>query len=75
MSRTPVQSTSIRSLGYDATRRVLEVEFRRGAVYEYAGVPPRVFEALLTAESVGQTFMELVRDRYDYERVYDDVRT
>ncbi len=48
---------------------MLEVEFHRGAVYEYAGVPPRVFDALLSAQSVGRTFNDLVRDCYDGDRV------
>lgn len=68
MSRTFVESTSIRSLGYDASRRVLEVEFLTGAVYEYAGVPPRVFDALLCAHSVGATFNALVRGTYSWSR-------
>ena len=69
MRRTPVASASIASLGYDAARAVLEVEFTGGGVYRYLDVPPGVVETLLDARSLGRTFNRWVRDRYDCERV------
>lgn len=38
MKRTPVASSSLRSLGYDAAQQVLEVEFASGALYRYEQV-------------------------------------
>ena len=36
MDRTPVVSSNINSIGYDASSSVLEVEFRSG-LYQYFG--------------------------------------
>ena len=40
MERTPVTSTDILSIGYDTDNQTLEIEFIRGAVYQYSDVPP-----------------------------------
>lgn len=69
MERIPVSSSSIRSIGYDSDRRLLEVEFRSAAVYRYRDVPDWVVEALLAARSKGRHFERRVRGRYPYERV------
>lgn len=67
--RTGVRSSIIRSLGYDAERQVLEVEFVSGDVYRYHDVPERAFETVRDARSIGKTFNAWVRDRYRFERV------
>ena len=48
ISRTSpsASSSAISSIGYDPDASVLEVEFSSGAVYDYYGVPPKVFRAL-----------------------------
>jgi hypothetical protein len=38
MQRTRVSSSSIVSIGYDASSQVLEVQFRSGSVYQYSDV-------------------------------------
>ena len=69
MRRMEVDSASLASVGYDARSRTLEVEFRSGAVYQYAGVPFGVARALARAESIGGYFARFVRNAYDYIRV------
>lgn len=69
MKRTPVDSSQIASIGYDAEEKVLEVEFNNKAVYAYSDVPKAVFDELLLADSVGKTFNATVRNQYDYERI------
>lgn len=69
MERIDVSSTSIRSIGYDSDRRLLEVEFRSSALYRYDEVPDWAAEALITARSKGRHFERRIRDRYAYERV------
>ena len=39
MDRTPVQSSNIRSVGYDPASRTLEVEFHSSGLYQYSSVP------------------------------------
>ncbi len=68
MDREPVNSRLIRSVGYDPTASVLEVELAEaGRVYRYFDVPYSVFEELMTAESKGAYFNEHVRDMYAFE--------
>jgi hypothetical protein len=68
MDRQPVDSSLIRSVGYDLTASVLEVELQEsGRVYRYFDVPYSVVEELMTAESKGGYFNEHVRDLYAYE--------
>ena len=67
--RVPVESTSVKSVGYDPDTGTMEVEFVSGAVYEYLGVPPKVHRELVGAESIGGYFTQYVRDRYFTQKV------
>ena len=62
--RTPVHSSCIASVGYAETAVTLEVEFRSGAVYRYAGVPREVHAAIVAASSKGTCFNKYVKGRY-----------
>ena len=64
MRRQPVDSSAISSLGYDARKSVLEVEFRSGAVYDYLEVPPKVWKAFLKAPSKGRFFSRRIRGQF-----------
>lgn len=74
IERTPVESRSLASVGYDAKARVLVVEFRDGGLYRYREVPREVFDGLMTAASKGRYFLERIRGKYDYERVREAPR-
>jgi hypothetical protein len=69
MRRERVSSKSIASVGYDAEARTLEVEFHTGRLYQYIGVPPRVHEELVHADSVGAYFNANIRPIYPYRSV------
>lgn len=69
MRRTAVDSTTMKSVGYDSRSRVLEIEFNSGSVYQYLEVPARVFQQLLSAESKGRYFNDEVREDYAYVQV------
>jgi hypothetical protein len=56
MRRKAVDSSTMRSVGYEARSRILEIEFNSGAVYQYVGVPARTYQQLLAAESKGRYF-------------------
>jgi hypothetical protein len=54
MRRVQVDSTSIRSIGYDARRHELEIEFREsGDRYRYFDVSAEDHAELMAAESKG----------------------
>lgn len=64
MRRTVVDSTTMRSVGYDPAQEILEIEFTSGAVYQYLEVPTAVFDELMQAKSKGRYFNEEIRDDY-----------
>lgn len=69
MERVAVESSTMVSVGYEKKGKILEIEFRSGAVYQYSAVPAAVHKALLQAESKGWYFNNEIRDAYDYEPV------
>lgn len=69
MHRLSVESSAVESVGYDASTRTLEVEYAGGAVYRYLGVPPRVHDTLLRAESHGAFVNRRIKPYYRCERV------
>lgn len=76
MKLTPVESSNIRAIGYDATNKRLLVEFRNSgkpSTWAYEDVPADVHRAILGADlspkdrakhSIGSTFSKLVRGVY-----------
>ncbi|RRW31201.1 KTSC domain-containing protein [Stutzerimonas stutzeri] len=70
MKRVALQSSSLRSLGYDPEQQILEVEFSSGALYRYEAVPPEVVQALLEADSLGRHFNQIFKPQhYRYRRI------
>ena len=59
---TPVTSTAIHSVAYDAGARLLEIEFTSHEVYQYSNVPPSVANGLMSASSKGQYFNEFIKN-------------
>ncbi len=66
IERSPVESTSLASVGYDGAGKILEIEFRSGAVYQYVGVPEKVYRELLAADSKGRYFLKNIRGSYEF---------
>ncbi len=62
MERMPVSSSNISSIGYDPDLMVLEIEFHRGRVYQYQGVPIELYESLMQAPSHGRFFSAYIRN-------------
>jgi lysyl-tRNA synthetase, class II len=65
MTRQMIISTGLKSVGYDAIARVLEVEFKSGPISRYFDVPPSVYEALKSAPSKTQYFNDNVAGKYE----------
>jgi len=69
MRREPLNSRTVRSLGYDPSDSILEVEFHDGRVYQYYLVPDAVVLGLLAADSIGHYMNEHVIGKYPYREV------
>jgi hypothetical protein len=69
MNRIALDSRTLATAGYDDPSATMELEFVEGRVYRYFVVPRSVFDALLSADSIGRFFQENIRDVYPYERI------
>jgi hypothetical protein len=69
VNRIEVESSSIRSIGYDKSDQILEVEFLNGTVYRYSSVPESVYLDLMKAESHGRYFNQKVQKNFAFEKV------
>jgi hypothetical protein len=78
MERTPVQSSQIASIGYDAEKREMEIEFHGkkeapGDVYRYYDVAPGTYQQMIAAKSIGSFFGKEVRGQYTYKKMDQSV--
>ena len=70
MNLTPVESSTLVTVGYDPDGELLRLEFCGSrAVYQYFAVPAAVHTALLAATSKGGYFNQAIRGRYHFVRV------
>lgn len=69
MIRQPVQSSNLKSVGYDPATKTMEIEFHSGRVYVYFDVPASIHHGLMTARSKGTFFRRNVRVAFSYKRV------
>ena len=68
----PCQSSQLKAWGYDAAKKTLQVDFLRGASYQYDNVPQSVADGMAQAESIGQYFSQNVRSIYKNYHNIDD---
>ena len=69
MDRNLVSSSNIRSIGYEASSLILEVEFKSGSVYQYMGVPQSEYESPINAISIGRYLNSNIKEHYQYMQV------
>lgn len=69
MEMDRVHSSMIRAVGYEPSRRVLEVAFGNGSVYRYEGVPLDVYLALMAAPSKGHYMRSEVIPAYEARNI------
>lgn len=65
----PVESSNIRSIGYDDVTRRLYVQFKNMSIYQYDDVPPHVAMGLMNAPSHGAYFSQMIRDEYESTQI------
>src|SRR5438445_7586835 len=64
MDRIEVNSSTIKTVGYDSETQTLEVEFNSGGIYSYANVPQEVYDRFMVSESRGHFFAVDIRACY-----------
>lgn len=69
MDRKRVNSSAIRSIGYDERDRVLEVEFSDGRITQYSGVSAELHRRLVSAPSIVSYFRDNIEESFTAKRV------
>ena len=69
MERKRVNSSTLRSVGYDAGRQLLEIEFSGGSIVEYSGVSPEVHRRLMSSPSPGSFFRDQIEENFSSKRI------
>ena len=69
MERKRVNSSKLRSVGYDEQARILEVEMSNGQVYQYTGVYPEVYRRFMAAPNPTSFFDDKIAEEYSSKRV------
>lgn len=70
MKRQSVESSNLASVGYDAAKQILEIEFKHGGIYQYYYVPSSIYEGLMNASSHGTYFDNKIKKAgYDYKKI------
>jgi hypothetical protein len=67
-----VDSSMANALGYDEESRVLQIEFASGAIYQYSGVEPEVWEELHDTDSIGRYYNAEIKGNYHCDRIYTE---
>lgn len=62
-----VESSNIAKVGYDGES--LYLLFNSGIAYRYQNVPQTIYNALISAESVGSFFHKAIRNVFRHEKL------
>ena len=69
MERKRLNSSRIRSVGYDAKAQLLEIEFSDGKVVQYRGVSPEVHRQFMAAPSATSFFEDKIDESFPSTRL------
>jgi hypothetical protein len=61
-------STVINSFNYDADKKILQIRFVTGLVYNYMEVAPEVYESMKASRAKGIFFNQHIKDKFAFER-------
>lgn len=64
MERKQIISSNIKSIGYDSSLSLLEIEFNKGGLYQYHNVPTNIFNSLMRTTSKGTFFHQFIERNY-----------
>ena len=70
MDRTRIKSNDLKSVGYDESDQVLEIEFHHGGIYQYFGVPKKIYDGLMKSVlSHEQYHARYIKNRYRHKKI------
>jgi hypothetical protein len=69
MERKKVNSSNIRSVGYDASSQTLEIELSDGTIWEYSRVPSEVHRRCMAAPTMISYYRDNIEEDYSRRRI------
>jgi KTSC domain len=69
MERKRLNASTLRSAGYDARNRVLEIELTSGSILQYGGVPEEIYRRLMNSPSPGSYYRDQIEEEYTARRL------
>lgn len=68
MTREHVESSVLKSVGYDKNKKVLETELMNDTIYEYYKVPVSEYTNLMNSSSLGEYYNKHIK-KYKYKKL------
>lgn len=68
MKRENVESSVLKSVGYDKDKKVLETELVNNSLYEYYTVPASEYTNLMKSPSLGEYYNKTIK-KYPYKKL------
>ncbi|MFK4784539.1 KTSC domain-containing protein [Fusobacterium sp. MFO224] len=69
VSMIPVNSSNVKSVGYEKRTSKLFIVFLSDSTYVYFGVPETEYQNLLDAGSKSRYLSSRIKDNYKYQRI------
>ncbi|MCW3117990.1 MAG: hypothetical protein JWM28_2072, partial [Chitinophagaceae bacterium] len=70
MKREPVESTAIKSIGYNEDKHLLEVEIlETGRIYQYKDVSVEEYLDFMDAKSFGEYYNRVIKENYEFREL------
>ncbi len=67
--RKPLKSSKLRAAGYDEGRRVMQIEFVNGDIYEYSSVSSELYRQLMASPSPNSFFEDKIEETFSGKRI------
>jgi hypothetical protein len=69
MERKKVNSSNIRTVGYETSSQTLEVELSDGTIWEYSRVPSEVHRRFMAAPTMISYYRDNIEEDYSRRRI------
>ena len=69
MERKRVSASNIRSVGYDAGKQMLEIEFSGGSIVQYSGVSQEVHRRFMSSPSPGSFYQDQIEENFPSRKI------
>jgi hypothetical protein len=69
MERKRVSASTIRSVGYDGGKQLLEIEFSGGSIVQYSGVSLEVHRRFMSSPSPGSFYQDQIDENFPSRKV------